>query len=124
MERVEWLNMIIASMWPHIGEYTDAILKYSKLSVSYPMAHLLHTIAFRTKVEPEVRGILEQKKLGGFKFAKIHFGKVPPRILGVKVYETPRKDEIIMDLDVEYYGDIEIGICLMKVIKRRDNYLG
>lgn len=68
-------------------------------------------------MEPKVREILEGKRLGGFKFVKIHFGKIPPRIVGVKVYETPRADEIVMDVDAEYYGDIEMEIGLMKVIR-------
>ena len=31
------------------------------------------------------------------------------------MYDTPRSDEIMMDLDVEYFGDLDVGISLMKV---------
>ena len=32
------------------------------------------------------------------------------------MYDTPRPDEIMMDMDVEYFGDLDVGISLMKVI--------
>ena len=32
------------------------------------------------------------------------------------MYDTPRPDEIMMDLDVEYFGDLDVGISLMKVL--------
>ena len=31
------------------------------------------------------------------------------------MYDTPRADEIMMDLEVEYFGDLDVGISLMKV---------
>ena len=31
------------------------------------------------------------------------------------MYNTPNRDEIIMDVDVEYYGDVEVAISLLKV---------
>ncbi len=55
-------------------------------------------------------------KLWGFKFRSIAFGRVPPRVTGVKVYRTPAsRDEIVIDVDVEYFGDADIAIALMRV---------
>ena len=63
----------------------------------------------------QVREILDAKGLGGFRFRQIHFGKIAPKISAIKVYDTPRRDEIMMDMDVEYFGDLDVGISLMKV---------
>ena len=63
----------------------------------------------------QVREILDAKGLGGFRFRQIHFGKIAPKVGAIKVYDTPRPDEIMMDMDVEYFGDLDVGISLMKV---------
>lgn len=62
-----------------------------------------------------VRKTLEGYKLWGFKFQEIDFGRIPPRINGIKVYKTSSDDEIVMDIDVGYRGDILIEIGLLKV---------
>ena len=69
------------------------------------------------QVEPLARVTLESYKLWGFRFQQIHFGRVPPRITGVKVFDTSSstKNEVILDVDFEYYGDADIGISLMKI---------
>ena len=66
----------------------------------------------------QVREILDAKGLGGFRFRQIHFGKIAPKISAIKVYDTPRPDEIMMDMDVEYFGDLDVGISLMKVLTK------
>lgn len=96
VERVEWINEMAKIFWPHISDYGDRIL--------------------RLQVEPVAREALEKYKLWGFKFRQIQFGRMPPRITGVKVYNTSNREEVIMDLDVEYFGDADIAISLMRVV--------
>ncbi|TRY78388.1 hypothetical protein TCAL_07186 [Tigriopus californicus] len=96
VERVEWINEMAKIFWPHISDYGDRIL--------------------RLQVEPVAREALEKYRLWGFKFRQIQFGRMPPRITGVKVYNTNNREEVIMDLDVEYFGDADISISLMRII--------
>ena len=81
-ERAEWVNSILTSMWPHLGEYVDSMLK--------------------KEVEPQVRQVLDAKGLGGFKFNKIYFGKIAPKITAIEVKHDPNsKQSEIMQKDVE-----------------------
>ena len=59
VEKVEWINHIVTSVWPHVSAYVDRTL--------------------RTQVEPAAQEALAKYKLYGFKFEQINFGRVPPR---------------------------------------------
>lgn len=91
VERVEWINKILDQMWPYIGEYVQEIL--------------------RTTVEESIRTAMPAS-LKSFKFSKIDMGDIPPRIGGVKVYSQLRRDEIYMDLELNYASDAEITVSI------------
>ncbi|CAG9863143.1 unnamed protein product [Phyllotreta striolata] len=87
-ERAEWLNEIIAQLWPSLCIY---IVKLC-----------------RTKLQAKIK-----KKFEGFGFGDIDFGKKPPKIDGVKVYNrTITKDSIIIDFDIYYDGDCKIDFSV------------
>lgn len=93
VENAEWLNKVIAQMWPFISTMVRDILK--------------------NQVEQEV-----QKKmptgvplLKSFKFHEADLGNHPLTIGGIKVYkEHVRSDEIVMDVCLNYAGDLEIKV--------------
>ncbi|XP_012938317.1 extended synaptotagmin-2 [Aplysia californica] len=91
VERAEWINKILDQMWPYIGEYVEKIL--------------------RDSVEGSVRGSLPAS-LSSFKFSKIDLGDIPPRVGGVKVYTQLKRDEIYMDLELNYSSDADIAVSI------------
>ena len=90
-ERAEWLNNIIKRLWPYVNEYVRNTLFQS--------------------VEPAVEEALKGYKLSPFKFERdrVFLGQVPPRITGIKVYDSNvSRKEIIMDVDIIFASDLEI----------------
>ncbi|KAF2883924.1 hypothetical protein ILUMI_22241 [Ignelater luminosus] len=93
IERAEWLNKIVKQLWPNINHYVRDMI--------------------RDKVQPKLQKKLQKYKLNGFKFEKIILGSIPPRIGGVKVYETNvSRNEIVLDLDLFYAGDCNLSFSL------------
>ncbi|XP_059176680.1 extended synaptotagmin-1-like isoform X3 [Physella acuta] len=91
VERAEWINKILSQMWPYIGEYVEKIL--------------------RENVEQSIRASLPAA-MQSFKFSKIDLGDIPPRIGGLKVYSQLRRDEIYMDLELNYSSDSNIAVSV------------
>lgn len=91
VERAEWMNKILDQMWPYIGEFVEKILRES--------------------VEPSVKNSLPAS-MKSFKFSTIDLGDIPPRIGGVKVYTQLRRDEIYMDLEINYSSDCNIAVSI------------
>ncbi|XP_055860420.1 extended synaptotagmin-2-like isoform X3 [Biomphalaria glabrata] len=91
VERAEWVNKILYQLWPYIGEYVEIIL--------------------RENVEPAIRSSLPAA-FQSFKFSKIDLGDIPPRVGGVKVYSQVKRDEIYMDLEVNYSSDSNIAVSV------------
>ena len=102
-------------MWPYLGEFVDSVLKKDVEPQVQSIDEISKLFLFTTQF-CQVREILDAKGLGGFRFRQIHFGKIAPKVGAIKVYDTPRPDEIMMDMDVEYFGDLDVGISLMKVL--------
>ena len=102
-------------MWPYLGEFVDSVLK-KDVEPQVQIIEKISKLFFSTTQFCQVREILDAKGLGGFRFRQIHFGKIAPKVGAIKVYDTPRPDEIMMDMDVEYFGDLDVGISLMKVL--------
>ena len=51
--------------------------------------------------------------LKDFKFNHVLLGNIPPRIGGIKCYDTSTsRNEIIMDLDVTWAGDCDIQVSI------------
>ena len=90
-ERAEWVNSILKQLWPYVNNYVRDTL-------------------FNT-VEPAVDSALKAYKLTPFKFdrERVFLGHIPPRITGIKVYDTNiSRKEIILDLDIVFASDLEI----------------
>ncbi|PAV87276.1 hypothetical protein WR25_01388 isoform B [Diploscapter pachys] len=89
-ERVEWINKVIAQLWPYISEYgrtfmTDFIIPQVKAQMPAPFKN--------------------------FKFTKMDMGDIPCRVGGIKVYTTNvGRDRIIIDMDIAYAGDADFSV--------------
>jgi Ca2+-dependent lipid-binding protein len=83
-DRCEWLNKLIIQMWPTISDYVQTLVKNS--------------------IEPEIK-----KQISGLSFERIDLGDFPPRLGGIKIYtDNIRSDEIILDTEFFYGGDMQI----------------
>lgn len=92
-ERCEWINKIVKHMWLRGCDYTNT---YVKELIEYYVVEGLYT---------------------DFKLDHYDLGYVPLRVEGAKVYKPTvntkmSKDEIIIDLDVSYFGDNELSFKL------------
>ncbi|XP_019630171.1 PREDICTED: extended synaptotagmin-2-like [Branchiostoma belcheri] len=95
VERAEWLNKILAQLWPYVGRYVEDIL--------------------RTSVEPVVKDSHEMLK--SFQFSNIMLGDMPPRVGGIQVYtEHVHRNEIILDMEIMYAGDCDIQIRMKRFL--------
>lgn len=92
VEKAEWLNKLIAQMWPFIGQYLEKLLT--------------DTIA------PLIRS--SNTHLSTFYFTKINLGQKAPKITGVKAHTEMDKKQIILDLNLSYVGDVEIDVEVKK----------
>ncbi|KAG8585764.1 hypothetical protein GDO81_005144 [Engystomops pustulosus] len=92
IEKVEWLNKVLAQMWPFIGQYLEKLL--------------IDTIA------PLVRSC--NTHLSTFQFTKISIGDKAPKVIGVKAHTEMDKKQIILDLNLSYVGDMEIDVEVKK----------
>ncbi|KAK4880110.1 hypothetical protein RN001_008256 [Aquatica leii] len=98
VERAEWLNKIFKQLWPTVNHYVKDVI--------------------RDKIQPKMQKKLQKFKLTGFRFEKMILGSIPPRVGGVKVYETNvSRNEIILDLDIFYAGDCNLSFTLGAGIK-------
>ncbi|CAH1240978.1 ESYT2 [Branchiostoma lanceolatum] len=95
VERAEWLNKILAQLWPYVGRYVEDIL--------------------RSSVEPVVKDSHEMLK--SFQFSNIMLGDMPPRVGGIQVYtEHVHRNEIILDMEIMYAGDCDIQIRMKRFL--------
>ncbi|XP_052609625.1 extended synaptotagmin-1 [Peromyscus californicus insignis] len=92
VEKAEWLNKIVAQVWPFLGQYMEKLLAET--------------------VAPAVRGA--NPHLQTFTFTRVELGEKPVRIIGVKVHPSQRKDQILLDLNVSYVGDVQIDVEVKK----------
>ncbi|XP_040839846.1 extended synaptotagmin-1 [Ochotona curzoniae] len=92
VEKAEWLNKIVAQVWPFLGQYMEKLLAET--------------------VAPAVRG--SNPHLQTFTFTRVELGEKPLRIIGVKVHPSQRKDQILLDLNVSYVGDVQIDVEVKK----------
>uniref|UniRef100_A0A8D0S7Z7 Extended synaptotagmin-1 n=1 Tax=Sus scrofa TaxID=9823 RepID=A0A8D0S7Z7_PIG len=92
VEKAEWLNKIVAQVWPFLGQYMEKLLAET--------------------VAPVVRG--SNPHLQTFTFTRVELGEKPLRILGVKVHPGQRKEQILLDLNISYVGDVQIDVEVKK----------
>lgn len=92
VEKAEWLNKIVAQVWPFLGQYMEKLLAET--------------------VAPAIRG--SNPHLQTFTFTRVELGEKPLRILGVKVHTGQNKKQILLDLNISYVGDIQIDVEVKK----------
>ncbi|KAF6118555.1 extended synaptotagmin 1 [Phyllostomus discolor] len=92
VEKAEWLNKIVAQVWPFLGQYMEKLLAET--------------------VAPAVRG--SNPHLQTFTFTRVELGEKPLRILGIKVHPGQNKEQILLDLNISYVGDIQIDVEVKK----------
>ncbi|KAF0883370.1 ERBB3 kinase, partial [Crocuta crocuta] len=92
VEKAEWLNKIVAQVWPFLGQYTEKLLTET--------------------VAPAIRG--SNPHLQTFTFTRVELGEKPLRILGVKVHRGQSKEQILLDLNISYVGDVQIDVEVKK----------
>ncbi|EAW96890.1 extended synaptotagmin 1 [Homo sapiens] len=92
VEKAEWLNKIVAQVWPFLGQYMEKLLAET--------------------VAPAVRG--SNPHLQTFTFTRVELGEKPLRIIGVKVHPGQRKEQILLDLNISYVGDVQIDVEVKK----------
>ncbi|XP_023499533.1 extended synaptotagmin-1 isoform X2 [Equus caballus] len=92
VEKAEWLNKIVAQVWPFLGQYMEKLLAET--------------------VAPAVRG--SNTHLQTFTFTRVELGEKPLRILGVKVHTGQSKQQILLDLNISYVGDVQIDVEVKK----------
>ncbi|XP_047404993.1 extended synaptotagmin-1 isoform X2 [Sciurus carolinensis] len=92
VEKAEWLNKIMGQVWPFLGQYMEKLLAET--------------------VAPAVRG--SNPHLQTFTFTRVELGEKPLRIIGVKVHPSQRKDQILLDLNISYVGDVQIDVEVKK----------
>ncbi|XP_006897698.1 PREDICTED: extended synaptotagmin-1 [Elephantulus edwardii] len=92
VEKAEWLNKIVAQVWPFLGQYMEKLLAET--------------------VAPAVRG--SNPHLQTFTFTRVELGEKPLRILGVKVHPGQTKEQILLDLNISYVGDVQIDVEVKK----------
>ncbi|XP_069554960.1 extended synaptotagmin-3 isoform X1 [Brachyistius frenatus] len=87
VEKVDWVNKVLAQAWPFFGMYMEKLLKEN--------------------IQPAIR--LSSAALKTFQFTKVHFGHIPLRITGMKAYthEVDQR-EVVLDLNISYDGDVDI----------------
>ncbi|KRY11344.1 Extended synaptotagmin-2, partial [Trichinella patagoniensis] len=90
VERVEWINRVIAQTWPGIANFAKDFLKEN--------------------IEPQIKDNLPSV-FRSFCFESIDIGDIPVRVGGIKVYaENVGRDRIVMDMDVAYAGDCSLSV--------------
>ncbi|XP_065510307.1 extended synaptotagmin-1 [Caloenas nicobarica] len=92
VERAEWLNKVLAQAWPFFGRYMEKLLV--------------------EKVAPSIRA--SNTHLQTFTFTKVDMGEKPLRILGVRAHPGAHKQQILLDLNISYVGDVQIDVEVKK----------
>ena len=90
-QRAEWTNMIFRQLWPHLEEFLKQTLK-------------------TVEDDPVLRERLSGYHIRSLTFPDFSLGRIPPKIEGVKVHKSVHRDEIIVDVNLQYAGDLCINM--------------
>ena len=90
-QRAEWLNLLIARLWPYFGKCLENHLK-------------------ELAKQPSFVQKLQSHSVKSIHFPRISVGTIPPRIGGIGFHQSTHRDEVILDIDVNYAGDMSIQI--------------
>ncbi|CAI5656794.1 extended synaptotagmin-3 isoform X2 [Oreochromis niloticus] len=87
VEKVHWLNKVLKQAWPFFGTYMEKLL--------------------RENIQQSIR--FSSPSLKTFTFTKIHFGRIPLKITGIRAYtHEVEHREVILDMNISYDGDVDI----------------
>jgi hypothetical protein len=89
MERAEWINTILAQVWPYLDSFLKQVLK-------------------NVEEDSRLRERLSGYHIKSLRFPHVSLGRVPPRLGGIKFHEAAHRDEAIVDINVQYAGDLVI----------------
>ena len=102
VHRSEWTNTVIKQLWPHFEEHVKQILR-------------------SVETDAELKKRLEGYHIKAVRFPHVSLGKIPPRLSGVKVHSSTfssvQRDEIILDLSMQYAGDLKIEMEVVRLNK-------
>lgn len=90
-QRANWANMLCAQLWPNLEEFVRATLR-------------------SVEEDEDLRARLRGYGLCRVAFPTVSLGSIPPRLTGVKVHKSVHRDEVILDLAVQYSGDLDIAL--------------
>ena len=103
VHRSEWTNTVIKHLWPHFENHVKQILR-------------------SIETDTELKKRLEGYHIKAVHFPHVSLGKIPPRLSGVKVHSSTfssiQRDEIILDLSMQYAGDLKIEMEVVRYILR------
>ncbi len=91
MQRLEWVNLLVSQIWPYLDGVLKAMLK-----------------SFED--DPDLRVRLNGYHIKTLRFSHCSLGRIPPRMGGVKVHNISSREEIILDVDMDYAGDLVIHL--------------
>uniref|UniRef100_A0A3P9CHR7 SMP-LTD domain-containing protein n=1 Tax=Maylandia zebra TaxID=106582 RepID=A0A3P9CHR7_9CICH len=79
VEKVHWLNKVLKQAWPFFGTYMEKLL--------------------RENIQQSIR--FSSPSLKTFTFTKIHFGRIPLKITGIRAYtHEVEHREVILDMNI------------------------
>lgn len=96
LEKVEWANEITKQLWPHCQGY---------------LKQLLDSVENDQTLKTRLAGY----NVKSLRFTSLNFGKIPPTLSGIKIQNSAaflygKKDEIVLDLAMNYAGDLVIEV--------------
>ena len=96
-DRVEWINIVLKKVWPHIGPASKLI---AKRIVEPRINQLLQKLNFKS---------LNLESISNFKLKDFILGSVPARVGGIKAYDrNTSQEEIVLDIEIIYAGDARV----------------
>lgn len=90
-QRTEWINTVVAQLWPYAGTFVKKLLK-------------------KIEDDSSLHEKLARYHVTSIRFPHVSLGTVPPRIGGIKFLEASHRDEAILDVSVQYAGDLNIAL--------------
>ena len=103
-QRANWTNVIFKQLWPHLEEFLKNTLK---------------TIENDENLQERLQGY----HIKSIRFPRVSLGKIPPKLSGVKVHKSVHRDEIILDLNIQYNGDLLIDMEAILALSGVTNYV-
>merc|ERR1711971_22259 len=97
----EWIQQVIQQLSPRFGEFASDILSH--------------------QVDPLIQKVFSQSNVPNveFKFTKLEFGDVPPKVENVETHGTPEGQEttksVTIDFDFIYVGNCDLQVSILGI---------